>query len=63
MGVQNNIFTVKITGKFSGTLEVNNLVGGNLCEVFVAKINMTTLGSKNDEVTLYTTTIHINPWY
>ena len=50
-----------VTGKFSGTLEVNNLVGGNLCEVFVAKINMTTLGSKNDEVTLYTTTIHINP--
>ena len=40
-----------VTGKFSGTLEVNNLVGGNLCEVFVAKINMTTLGSKNDEVT------------
>lgn len=50
-----------VTGKFSGTLEVNNLVGGNLCEVFVAKINMTTLGSKNDEVTFYTTTIHINP--
>lgn len=50
-----------VTGKFSGTLEVNNLVGGNLCEVFVAKINMKTLGSKNDEVTFYTTTIHINP--
>lgn len=50
-----------VTGKFSGTLEVNHLVGGNLCEVFVAKINMTTLGSKNDEVTFYTTTIHINP--
>lgn len=50
-----------VTGKFSGTLEVNNLVGGNLCEVFVAKINMTTLGSKSDEVTFYTTTIHINP--
>ena len=50
-----------VTGKFSGTLEVNNLVGGNLCEVFVAKINMTTLGSKNDEATFYTTTIHINP--
>lgn len=50
-----------VTGKFSGTLEVNNLVGGNLCEVFVAKINMTTLGSKNDESTFYTTTIHINP--
>lgn len=50
-----------VTGKFSGTLEVNNLVGGNLCEVFVAKINMRTLGSKNDDVTFYTTTIHINP--
>lgn len=50
-----------VTGKFSGTLEVNNLVGGNLCEVFVANINMRTLGSKNDEVTFYTATIHINP--
>ena len=50
-----------VTGKFSGTLEVNQLVGGNLCEVFVANINMTTLGSKNDEVTFYTATIHINP--
>lgn len=50
-----------VTGKFSGTLEVNQLVGGNLCEVFVANINITTLGSKNDEVTFYTTTIHINP--
>ena len=50
-----------VTGKFSGTLEVNNLVGGNLCEVFVANINMRTLGSKNDEVTFYTTTIRINP--
>lgn len=50
-----------VTGKFTGTLEVNQLVGGNLCEVFVAKINMTTLGSKDDEVTFYTTTIHINP--
>lgn len=50
-----------VTGKFSGTLEVNNLVGGNLCEVFVANINMGTLGSKNDEVTFYTATIRINP--
>ena len=50
-----------VTGKFSGTLEVNNLVGGNLCEVFVANIDMRTLGSKNDEVTFYTATIHINP--
>lgn len=50
-----------VTGKFSGTLEVNQLVGGNLCEVFVANINMRTLGSKNDEVTFYTATIQINP--
>lgn len=50
-----------VTGKFSGTLEVNNLVGGNLCEVFVANINMRTLGSKNDKVTFYTATIQINP--
>lgn len=50
-----------VTGKFTGTLEVNQLVGGNLCEVFVANINMRTVGSKNDEVTFYTTTIRINP--
>ena len=50
-----------VTGKFTGTLEVNNLIGGNLCEVFVANINITTLGSKNDETTFYTTAIHINP--
>lgn len=50
-----------VTGKFSGTLEVNNLVGGNLCEVFVANIKITTVGSKNDEVTFYTATIYINP--
>lgn len=50
-----------VTGKFSGTLEVNQLVGGNLCEVFVANINTRTVGSKNDEVTFYTATIHINP--
>lgn len=50
-----------VTGKFTGTLEVNNLVGGNLCEVFVANINMRTLGSKNDETTFYTATIQINP--
>lgn len=30
-----------VTGKFSGTLEVNNLVGGNLCEVFVARVHET----------------------
>ena len=28
-----------VTGKFSGTLEVNQLVGGNLCETFIAKVN------------------------
>lgn len=50
-----------VTGKFSGTLEVNQLVGGNLCEVFVANIKITTVGSKNDEVTFYTATIYINP--
>nr|DAK09853.1 MAG TPA: tail protein [Caudoviricetes sp.] len=27
-----------VTGKFTGTLEVNQLVGGNLCEVFVATV-------------------------
>ena len=60
-GVIKGAILEAVTGKFSGTLEVNNLVGGNLCEVFVANINMTTLGSKNDEVTFYTATIHINP--
>ena len=30
-----------VTGKFTGTLEVNQLVGGNLCEVFVAKLYKT----------------------
>lgn len=30
-----------VTGKFTGTLEVNQLVGGNLCEVFVAKVYKT----------------------
>ena len=29
-----------VTGKFTGTLEVNQLVGGNLCEVFVANAYM-----------------------
>lgn len=27
-----------VTGKFTGTLEVNHLVGGNLCEVFIARV-------------------------
>ena len=30
-----------VTGKFSGTLEVNQLVGGNLCEVFIARVYKT----------------------
>lgn len=29
-----------VTGKFTGTLEVNQLVGGNLCEVFIANVYM-----------------------
>ena len=27
-----------VTGKFTGALEVNQLIGGNLCEVFIAKV-------------------------
>lgn len=27
-----------VTGKFTGSLEVNQLIGGNLCEVFIAKV-------------------------
>ena len=50
-----------VTGKFSGTLEVNNLVGGNLCEVFVANVDITSIGSENAEVNVCTTTLHINP--
>ena len=30
-----------VTGKFSGTLEVNNLVGGNLCEVAIITVHRT----------------------
>lgn len=50
-----------VTGKFSGTLEVNNLVGGNLCEVFVANVNISNAGSQNDIVSFYSAFIHINP--
>lgn len=50
-----------VTGKFSGTLEVNNLVGGNLCEVFVANVDITSIGSENAKVNACTTTLHINP--
>lgn len=28
-----------VTGKFTGALEVNQLIGGNLCEVFVARVH------------------------
>ena len=49
------------TGKFTGTLEVNQLVGGNLCEVFVANVNISNVGSSNDKVRFYTAMIHINP--
>lgn len=27
-----------VTGKFTGALEVNQLIGGNLCEVFIARV-------------------------
>lgn len=50
-----------VTGKFTGTLEVNQLVGGNLCEVFVANISISNLGSENDKTNFYSTTIYINP--
>ena len=50
-----------VTGKFTGTLEVNQLVGGNLCEVFIAKVNRTTIGSSHDKVTSFSSLIKINP--
>ena len=50
-----------VTGKFTGALEVNQLIGGNLCEVFVARIDMGSTGSANAKTTYYTTTIRINP--
>lgn len=50
-----------VTGKFTGTLEVNQLVGGNLCEVFVANVHISDIGSRNDRVGFYAATIHINP--
>ena len=42
-----------VTGKFSGTLEVNNLVGGNLCEVVIADVYL--VGDS------FQTNIHIAP--
>lgn len=50
-----------VTGKFTGTLEVNQLVGGNLCEVFIANVNRTTIGSRHDKVTSFSSLIKINP--
>ena len=50
-----------VTGKFTGTLEVNQLVGGNLCEVFVANVDIRDAGSSNDKVGFYTATLRINP--
>jgi predicted phage tail protein len=50
-----------VTGKFTGVLEVNQLIGGNLCEVFVANVNVGGTGSDNSRVNLYSATIHINP--
>lgn len=50
-----------VTGKFTGTLEVNQLVGGNLCEVFIANVNRTTIGSRHDKVTSFRGLIKINP--
>ena len=50
-----------VNGRFTGTLEVTNLVGGNLCEVFVANVNISNIGSRNDKIAFYSATIHINP--
>lgn len=50
-----------VTGKFSGTLEVNQLVGGNLCEVFIANVSVSFLGSDNDRTGFYTAILRINP--
>ena len=50
-----------VTGKFTGALEVNQLIGGNLCEVFIANVHISNLGSENDRTGFYTATLHINP--
>lgn len=50
-----------VTGKFTGALEVNQLIGGNLCEVFVATVSISSTGSANDTVNFYRSTIYINP--
>lgn len=43
-----------VTGKFTGALEVNQLIGGNLCETFIANIHI----SGGD---VYNATINFNP--
>lgn len=50
-----------VTGKFTGALEVNQLIGGNLCEVFVANVHISNLSSENDRTGFYSATIYINP--
>ena len=49
------------TGKFTGALEVNQLIGGNLCEVFVAEILISSWGSENNKTSFYRTVVKINP--
>ena len=43
-----------VTGKFTGSLEVNQLIGGNLCETFIANIHI----SDSD---VYRATINFSP--
>lgn len=50
-----------VTGKFTGTLEVNQLIGGNLCEVFIANVRIGSAGSENDRINFYSAIININP--
>ena len=50
-----------VTGKFTGTLEVNNLIGGNLCEVFTATVKITKIGNENSSVTFYTASLRFAP--
>ena len=50
-----------VTGKFTGSLEVNQLIGGNLCEVFIANIRIGSAGSENDRTNFYSAIININP--
>ncbi len=43
-----------VTGKFTGALEVNQLIGGNLCETFIANVRIS-------GVDLYNATINFSP--